>query len=224
MTPRSLYWMLLSGALLFFVQCKKDPVDNSPVGDNFQSIDSEPQRNGDPAAGRDYLINGDYISSGIPYDLFTAAMGTDPENVLNRSGDNAVISPAFTAIDHANGARVAAPNCLQCHGQKLMGQYIIGLGNSFGDFTNNGASALPLLDAGIAAIYGAGSDEAEAFARFRRGTAITGPRIITEVIGVNPADKLTQVLVAHRDARDLSWIDDAQFAYDDVVVPTDVPA
>lgn len=216
--------MLLIGALLFLVQCKKDPEDQNPMGDNFPSIPNEPQRSGDPAAGRDYLINGDYISSGVPYNLFTTTIGTDPENVLNRTGDNANISPEFTAVDHANGTRVVAPNCLQCHGQKLLGEYVVGLGNSFGDFTNNGAAVLPLLDAGIIALYGLNSDEAEAFERFRRGTATTGPRIVTEVIGVNPADKLTQVLVAHRDADDLSWIEDAQFTYDDEVVPTDVPA
>lgn len=216
--------LLLAASALLLLQCKKEPEAPAQGTPDYTSISSEPQRSGDPAAGRDYLVNGDYISSGVPYTLFVSTIGTDPENVLGRSGDNANIPPDFTAVDHANGSRVVAPNCLQCHGQKLMGEYIVGLGNSFGDFTNNGAAVLPLLDAGIIALYGPGSDEAEAFARFRRGTQVTGPRIITEVIGVNSADKLTQVLVAHRDQNDLSWLTDPQFTYDNEVVPTDVPA
>ena len=220
---------LLLCSSVFFVltlaQCKKDKNNNDGPGDaSYSSIDSEPQRSGDPTAGRDFLVTGNYIGSGIPYDLFTQVIGINNENVLNRSGDNAVIGPEFTAIDHANGTRVVSPNCFQCHGQKLRGQYIEGLGNSFGDFTSNGATVIPALDIAIATFYGADSDEAAAFANFRRGTLVTGPAVVTEVVGVNPADKLTQVLVAHRKSDDLTWLDDPQFTYDNEVVPTDVPA
>ncbi len=208
----------------FHSSCKKDPESPNTGNPTRATIPAEGQRNGDPTAGREYLLNGNYISSGIPLTLFTQVIGSDPENVLNRTGDNATIPPEFTAIDADNGVRVVAPNCMQCHGQKINGDYILGLGNSLGDFTNNGAALMPLIDAGILALYGPNSDEAEAFARFRRGTLVTGPNIITEVVGVNPADKLTQVLVAHRDPQDLSWLSDAQFPYDTEVIPTDVPA
>lgn len=218
------YLSLLFIPAILISSCKKDP-ENPPTNNSANiAIPIEPQRVGDPTAGRDYLVNGDYISSGIPIALFNQAFGTDPENVLNRTGDNATIAPAFTAIDADNGVRVVAPNCMQCHGQKIKGDYILGLGNSLGDFTNNGAALMPLIDAGILAIYGPNSPEAAAFARFKRGTLVTGPNIVTEVVGANPADKLTQVLVAHRDPVDLSWLTTPQFAYDAEVIPTDVPA
>ncbi len=220
----TLFLFSLLSVSFFFTGCKKDPETPNTGNPSRVVVPAEAQRTGDPIAGREYLLNGNYISSGIPLALFTQVIGSDPENVLNRSGDNATIPPEFTAIDADNGVRVVAANCMQCHGQKIKGDYILGLGNSLGDFTNNGAALMPLIDAGILALYGPNSDEAEAFSRFRRGTMVTGPNIITEVVGANPADKLTQVLVAHRDPQDLSWLSDAQFPYDTEVIPTDVPA
>jgi hypothetical protein len=46
----------------------------------------------------------------------------------------------------------------------------------------------------------------------------------TEVLGVNAADRLAVLLVAHRDPETLAWSDTALLEIPDEVIPTDVPA
>jgi hypothetical protein len=46
-------------------------------------------------------------------------------------------------VQAPNGEMVVAPNCLQCHAQVFDGKLIVGLGNSFSDFTmNRGGTAM----------------------------------------------------------------------------------
>jgi hypothetical protein len=44
------------------------------------------QENGDPEAGYDYLVYGNYVGSGIPYNLAKRQFGKNPKNVLDRKG------------------------------------------------------------------------------------------------------------------------------------------
>ena len=170
-------------------------------------LEEHPQRTGDAMAGYDYLVNGDYIKSGIPYNIFASVYGTDTANELNRIGDNASISHEFTAVDAPNGVRVVAPNCLQCHAQRLNGELVIGLGNATYDFTIDQSEAAQLASLGIQAIYGRTSPEYAASEQFLRATAATAPHLVTAVRGVNPADKLALVLAAHREPLSLNWQD-----------------
>jgi mono/diheme cytochrome c family protein len=210
--------------------CKKEtpepPGDNPPPDETYDLTYIEPsvQRSGDPTSGRDYLIYGNYVGAGIPYDAYTLALGTDGANVLNRTGDNAVIPPAFTAIDAQNGVRVVSANCLQCHGGYLSGDYIVGLGNSFIDFSSDQSTIVPAADLAIGLLYGNPSDEWDAWEPLRRGLLATGPNMITEVRGVNVADKLGAILAAHRNPVDFTWQNDPQIPIPDEVIPTDVPA
>ncbi|MEJ7674077.1 MAG: hypothetical protein WKF59_15590 [Chitinophagaceae bacterium] len=100
------------------------------------------QRSGDAAKGYQYLITGDYLKSGIPYSFFKLAFKND-SNDLQRDGLNKNLSYAYTAVKAKNGEAVVAPNCLQCHAQFFDGKLVVGLGNSFSDFTiNRGSYAL----------------------------------------------------------------------------------
>src|SRR5882672_5395636 len=93
------------------------------------------QRNGDAKKGYEYLVTGDYLKSGIPYDFFSLALGKDKKNFLNREGINASVSHEYTVVKTQNGENVVAPNCLQCHAQIFDDKLYIGLGNSFIDFS-----------------------------------------------------------------------------------------
>ena len=189
----------------------------------LKHIPETSHRSGDPQAGYDYLVNGDYVSSGIPL----AAAGSivyDEENVLNRTGDNATLPPNFTAVNARNGIKVAAPNCLSCHGQTINGQYVVGLGNATFDYTVDQSATVALADGLLNLLYGQDSPEWEAYKPFRDASLAIGPHVITEVRGVNPADQLFAVLSAHRDPYSLEWIEDPQFNVEGAVVPTDIPA
>ncbi|SDL27337.1 c-type cytochrome [Kriegella aquimaris] len=183
------------------------------------------QRTGNPSVGYEYLISGDYMSSGIPYDAFLRGFGADNSNVLGRTGDNTAISYDYTAVNASNGVRVVAPNCLQCHAGKINDNLIVGLGNHAADFTMNRADEIGLLNTAISFLYGGQtSEEWLVYDQFRKSIVAIGPKTIMETIGVNPADKITQVLVAHRDKNTLEWNDEPYVTVDDEVIPTDVPA
>lgn len=228
---------MFKNRLIFFVgllfllvfACKHDPapipIDTGPqwpVGTT--PIAASNQRTGDAGQGYDYLVNGNYVGSGIPIAIYGTVYGDDPANLLGRTGDNATISPAFTALDAANGVRVVAPNCMQCHAQELRGEFVMGLGNSTEDYTVDGSALIGGLDAAVTVFYGNPSPEWTAYSAFRRGLLASGPHLITETVGVNPADKLAVILAAHRNPGDLSWRSTPGTPIPPEVVPTDVPA
>jgi len=222
-----LIFILLFTSLIVLVACKDDPeppmvVDPEPPSGTTPIAASE-QRTGDATRGREYLLYGDYVDSGIPYDLYLQTVGSG-NNLLERDGDNEAIPYNFTAVDAPNGVRVVAANCLQCHAQELNGELVIGLGNSFADFTENQASVVPLVDLAVTLRYGNNSPEWDAYVPFRRAALVTGPEIQTEVRGTNSAGKVAVVLTAHRNPIDLTWSDDPVYPIPSGVVPEDVPA
>lgn len=187
------------------------------------SIPNNLQRSGDIEAGKQYLFSGDYMSSGIPYNVYIAVYGQDNANLLERSGDNAVIKYDYTAVN-ANGVQVVSPNCLSCHAAKINNQFIVGLGNHSVDLTTNRALLEPLLTLGISQNYGSSSPEFNAYDQFRKGLLAIGPKTQTASVGVNSANKITEVLISHRDKNTLAWNDVPYIALTNEVIPADVPA
>jgi hypothetical protein len=72
------------------------------------------QRSGDAAAGYKYLITGDFVKSGLPYDFFLYAAGKG-RNYLQRDGKNADVDHGYNVITNSEGLDVVVPTCLQCH-------------------------------------------------------------------------------------------------------------
>jgi mono/diheme cytochrome c family protein len=218
--------------LIFLSQaCKDDemvepipePIDYlaPPTGTN--EVPASSQTLGDADAGRDYLFNGDFEDSGIPFDLFTQ-FSTGDGNLLGREGDNAGIPYGFTAVDAPNGVKVVAPNCFTCHAQELNGELIVGLGNSLSDYTVDQSANVNNVDLAIAFTYGADSPEADAYEQLKKATLASAPQLITPFKGPNSASKLTAVLAAHRNPETLEWLDEAAFPINNDNLPSDVPA
>lgn len=223
MKKYNMSFILLLLTLLAY-NCTEETPDTvtTPVGTT--PIPATEQRAGNANQGYDYLVYGNYVGSGIPYQAFTLAGQGSDENLLNRTGDNAQIPHDFTAIDASNGVRVVAANCLQCHSQKLNGEFIVGLGSTIANFTSDQSDLIPAVDFALTTLYGMNSPEWEAYEPFRRAVLATGPQLITDVTGANPADKLAVVLAAHRNNDDLTWIEEPALSIPSEVVPTDVPA
>lgn len=231
--------MLLFGMIVILTllhACKKEPVFTTPnvpvdfppgnvLPNGATVIDPTPQRPGDPVAGWDYLINGDYVSSGIPRTIFTTFYGTDNTNRLGRTGDNANITHEFTSVLHKNGAKIVTPNCLQCHASEIDGEFVVGLGNPDLDFTNDQSALIPGLDQLITIVHGTNSDEWRAYEQFRKSVLATGPHLVTETVGANTADMIGAVLASHRYADDLTWSDVPLIPLPPpgTTAPTDVP-
>ena len=194
------------------------------AGEKPVPIPASPQRSGDASAGYRYLTTGDYIKSGIPYDYFLLGFGPTSANYLHRDSPNAVISHEYTAVKAPNGETVVAPNCLECHAEVFDGRLYVGLGNTFADFTDRkklnprgAAMAEKVLAKGDPGKY-------EAAAAFLTAMKTISGQLYTEVRGVNSADRLADLLVAHRDPQTLRWSADPLIDVSGTVVPTDVPA
>ena len=182
------------------------------------------QRTGDAKKGYEYLVTGDYLKSGVPYDFFSMALGKDNKNFLKREGLNASVSHEFTVVKAQNGENVVAPNCLQCHAQIFDDKLYIGLGNSTIDFSAGqklDASRMEFLEK---MLKKTSPKKYQAAASFITVAKTIGPLISTAVRGVNTADRLAAVLAAHRDPVTFKWISTAQLDIPDEVIPSDVPA
>ena len=189
-------------------------------------IPSSAQREGNVAKGRDYLLYGDFVDSGIPSNLFINTLGAflGKESNLSRAGINSGLNYAYTRFINKEGVDLVAPNCFQCHAGKVGNQFILGLGNMAADFTSNQAGMATILDQVVINRYGEGSKEYNAYLPFSRAIKVLGDKMTTEVIGANSADKLALILAAHRNQKDLTWTDEPNFLIPDEVHPVDVPA
>jgi hypothetical protein len=179
-----------------------------------ETIPAEKQRTGDAKKGYTYLATGDFIRSGIPYKTFLLAAGKSKKNYLQREGDNENISFEYTAVE--------APNGFQCHAQVFDDKLIIGLGNSEIDFNTKKISPqqLSFLESFLKTRSPAQYAAAEKFITVSKAIA---PYLHTGTKGVNLADHLTAVLVAHRDPQTLVWKNEAAVPIPKQVIPTDTP-
>ncbi len=182
------------------------------------------QRAGDAAKGFEYLTTGDYLKSGIPYSFFVMGAPKDTNNYLNRTGLNKNLSHDFTAVKAPNGESVVAPNCLQCHAQVFDGKLVVGMGNSFSDFTENRVGLALMAEKMLKNLTGPGAKKYDAAKSFITAIKAISPELVTSTKGVNLADALAAILVAHRDPVTLKWSDEKMMPLPQEKIPTDVPA
>ena len=187
-------------------------------------IPASPQRSGDAKKGYTYLITGDYLKSGIPYSYFLMGFGNSKENYLQRDSPNTNISHEYTAVKAANGELVVAPNCLQCHAQVFDHKLYIGLGNSLIDFSDRKKLSPRTANLAEGMLRKGDPKKYEAAEPFLRAMKVISGQMYTETRGVNSADRLADLLVAHRDPVTLHWSDKPVIDIPEGVIPTDVPA
>jgi len=186
-------------------------------------IEPSAQRQGNAQKGFDYLMNGNYVSSGIPYDFYKKINPKIKTPLVDRSEINETLPPQFTHVKNGEGVESVAPNCLTCHSDYINGEFVVGLGNTTFDYTANLTPANTLLTMAISSSFGKESPEWQAYDPFRKASKALGNHLQTKVRGINPADKLTAVLVAHRDPVSLEWQEEPQLEIPDILLPTDVP-
>jgi mono/diheme cytochrome c family protein len=186
------------------------------------AIPAEPQRPGDPKAGYDTLVNGSYVSCGVPWSIYRMAFGDAPANrrLPGRRGHSARLSYDVTALKTPRGVEVVTANCLGCHATPTRGGVIIGLGNSSLDLTEDFSTF-----ATAAGLFVRDGPELAEWWRWSGRVRAVGPYTRPETIGVNPADNLAAVLAAHRDPETLAWSDEPLHELPPrEPVPADVPA
>ena len=106
----------------------------------YIEVPADPQRQGDPAKGYDYLVNGGYITCGIPMSAWVQVAGGVDPGIPGRTGDNRFLPAAYSTATSAEGVEVVTANCLTCHSGTINGQLVVGLGAADGDFTTDKGS------------------------------------------------------------------------------------
>jgi mono/diheme cytochrome c family protein len=195
------------------------PGPNDPV-----EIPPSQQRSGNPDAGFQFIVTGDYVNSGLPPFFYKLKFGKEKSNPLNREGANADIRYDFNVVQSANGKTIIVPNCLQCHGQIFEDSLIVGLGNVNADFTNTKGLDSKIMTSMLDQYFKFNKSGGEAAKEFLNVAQTISTKILVPVKGVNIADRLTAVLITHRDKNTLAWHDSATSSLPEQVIPSDVPA
>ena len=174
------------------------PTALSPVG----PVPAEAQRDGDAEAGYQVLVNGAYVTCGIPYNAYRQSVAETPAELrlAGRSGRNAELPYSLTAYTNSDGVELVVSNCLGCHAAQFNGELIIGLGNESTDWTNDLVTVAESVGA-----YVNDGPEADAWRKWADRMNAIAPYTQTDTVGVNPANNLTLALIAHRDPKTLAW-------------------
>lgn len=201
-------------------QSASAPDDGPPAALPGTVIPADAQRAGDPAAGYTALVNNGYVSCGLPYSLFKLAVGAAPDSqrLSGRSGKNAEMPYSWTYYTNKDGVEVAAQNCLFCHAGFFNGKLVVGLGDSAGDFTQDQSGK-----AELAGMFLSDAKEKAEWRKWADRIEALGKYVVAATRGVNVADNVTAVLIAHRDRKTLAWSKDPLLPLPATVVPVDVP-
>jgi mono/diheme cytochrome c family protein len=232
--PRDFSSPLLSliclAAIAFSCACQADepaPEENDPTGgDPALSVlpANEQDLTGDPDAGREFLLYGDFVGSGLPYEAGKMIFGMFGNDDLGREGKSEGIPHSFNVFTTPNGVEVIGGlTCYSCHSAMLDGERVFGVGNHASDFTRDSAESLDLADRLVKIRYPAGSPEREAYEVFERGARAVAPHSILPFRGPNAAVMLEVAAIAHRNPEDLSWSDEPLHDVGETVIGIDVP-
>ncbi len=214
-------------ALSCIIACKTyRELPKPTASSNWQyfEVPATPQQlDGDPQVGLDYLIYGDYIGSGIPFTMVQKRFAKTPDTVFQRTGANANIPFAMTVFRAANGVEVMNGNCFACHAGEVNGNILPGLGNSFSDYTKSMKAFVKTVYIGMDLKYKKSSPEWQAFQDFGNYSRAMAPHIHLNQQGANPAFRLAEACMMHRDPVDLTWRAEPNYTMSDYPVATDVP-
>ena len=188
-----------------------------PDVSGYPELPADTQRAGDPAKGYDYLVNGGYITCGIPRSAYDRVFGaSDPASPA---------APAITrrcrtaTAPRRRGGRAGGlrelPD-LPCG--PINGQLVVGLGAADGDFTGDQAQ---YIDAAGTLI----TDPTERPSSTASSGASTRSRRTRDADDRRQLRRLpTAALMAHRDPATLAWSTTPLLdAAAGVVAPVDVP-
>lgn len=195
--------------LFFFVACTS-PTESS---DDPFVLPAQEQRIGDPDEGLSYLLYGDYIGSGIPIEVYNEFFSPTNSNPLNRTGEAADLPYVFNIFDAPNGVSVVGGiNCFGCHSNVIDGEFYIGIGNAFSDYTSDETGVYAYLNSKISSDYGLDSPEWEAYKNLGEISTQLGEHIITPFAGVNPAFALEEGATQYRNPLTLQREEEEQFS------------
>ena len=219
---------LFAAALMVFQACKtltydKNPTATYPKG-VYRVMDPPSMQKGDPEEGFRYLIYGDPVGNGIPYEMNRRFFGSVEDTVLRRKGKNATVPFFNNVFTNEDGVEVVSGNCFSCHASELNGKIVLGLGDSFADYRKNYNFRFKVLNAAMRLYHGKNSPEWKSYEEMNEWFNVVTQSVVMNNPGTNPAYRLEEAAIAFRHPEDLTYKEDPNFMLAGPPMGTDVPA
>ncbi|MEQ8705752.1 MAG: c-type cytochrome [Phaeodactylibacter sp.] len=220
------FWFILG--LIALSACQRYSTLPGTATDNDWKVKPLPaspqQMDGDPEAGYAFIGGGSYIGSGVPFEMMKKRLSGTTDTVLRRGGVNANLPYPVSAFEAAKGGTlVMNGNCFTCHAGEVNGQIVPGLGNSFSDYQKSFKPMGKVIRVGVDFKYKKDEPEWEAYEDFSRYFNAMAPYIQTNQPGANPAFRLAEACMRHRDPVDLTYRETPNYDMMDYTIATDVP-
>jgi len=230
--------LLLAVCNVVLISCHKELVETLYTEEEksypiYRPIPQKQLTGGDPEKGFEYLIYGDYMGTGIPYESFVnlvnkplkRLVGDDEGKVLNREGINADIPFSHTAFNSQTGAKVVNGNCFSCHASQFEGEVVLGMGNSFSDYRRSFKLPMLAMNTLLRIKYNNESPEWLAYEPTLPIIKALSNKTASPNIGMNPAARTAEVSGLLRNPVDLTVVEEPldTFEMAPINIATDVP-
>jgi hypothetical protein len=182
--------------------------------------------------GLRYILGGEYYGSGVPTHRFFVKRIIRRNTIdCNPSDSITSLQPVgrsripigYSVVQLPNSAQIINANCFSCHAQCLNNTLVLGLGTNNSIYQQNQLPQARLLNTVIKLMYAPRSKQRQVFDHFgdyykavARHTKTTNPF-------VNPAFRLEEACVNHRNPRDLAYVKSPNFTMSKPVIASDVP-
>ncbi|MEM1328526.1 MAG: c-type cytochrome [Bacteroidota bacterium] len=219
---------LVAGVLFFSIWACKTysdlPTFNAQTVWKTERIAAFPQReDGDPDKGFEYVVSGEYVGGGIPYDLFRSRGKKLVKKIGVSNPENGDVPYLMSVFTTTSGVEVVSGNCFTCHAAPMGDSVYLGIGNFASDYRADLSGFFGVMDKVVGIKYGKDSKEQKTFDDFNRYLQSISPAIATNQIGPNPAARLAEACMQHRDENDLNYAPDHQYETGTYNIGCDVP-
>lgn len=219
------YTLIFLGFILLLFSCKKVYNTAPPLEKNdwlTKNIEASPQSlGGDPQKGFDYLINGSYLGSGIPYDLVKIWM-KNPEKLTERADLNT--PHAIATFYTEDSIRVVNGTCFSCHAGRVNDVTVLGMGNSRSNNQWDYKLASRYLGWRARSRYKKDSTMLQSFDDFGKYFEAMAPYIETNNPVVSPAARIAESCMRFRNPIDLTYNSIPQYPIREYNLAADIPA
>lgn len=219
---------LILGVLTILIACnpyKSLPSLDTATDWKVKTLPEHPQlEGGDSEKGLAYMLSGDYVGTGLPYDLFKKRAQKILKKISLENNISEDVPYLMSVFESENGAEVITGNCFTCHGGQLKkGEVFLGVGTTASDYRMNMTSFNKMSKTIVKLKYGKDSKEWEAYDQFSNFFDAVAPNIETHQVGPNPAARIAEACMMHRDPVDLTYIETPLYETYDYNLGCDVP-
>ncbi len=219
-------WSGLIAINIFILAChsQRKPISIEHIPPQVHRTLDHPQpESGDPEAGLAYLAEGNYLGNGIPYDLFKKFFKEGKDTVFHREGLNGNMPYVFNVFENKGGLTVVSGNCFICHSSTMNGEVVLGLGNTLGDYTKDLSFRFKLVNWMVKRKYKKDSPEWASYESQAKRYVDMAKAIVLDNPVVNPAFRIEEEAVTHRDPMTLTFQEEAHYEVPKASIGSDIP-